>query len=99
MENFKNNLPEVAFLAELARVVAVGAGIGDAIVLLSLALLIGFKSYLARSKEEEFAEMQKKIDLVAAQVQTLQLEKVARRQAIESQQATTATPGPFKRNF
>lgn len=76
-------LPELALFALTVRSVALGAGIGDALAIISLVSYIGYSKYLTKAKIEDKAELDKKYDELAAQVQSLSMDKALRRQVSE----------------
>jgi hypothetical protein len=56
----KDYLLELAFLALLVRVVAVGCGIGEALALVSVVSSMGYNKWLAKSKVTEREELEAK---------------------------------------
>lgn len=57
----KEYLLEMAFLALLVRVAAVGCGIGEALAMISVVSSMGYNKYLAKSKIEQYEELNNKI--------------------------------------
>ena len=55
-------LPETALLALSIRLVVLGASIGDAIALVGLVSLIGYKRFLTKKKVEQADEIQQSIN-------------------------------------
>lgn len=55
-------LPETALLALSIRLVVLGASIGDAIALIGLVTLIGYKRFLSKKKVEQADEIQQSIN-------------------------------------
>lgn len=55
-------LPETALLALSIRLVVLGASIGDAIALIGLVTLIGYKRFLSKKKVEQADELQRSIN-------------------------------------
>lgn len=94
LTNALGYLPELAFFALMVRIVTVGAGIGDAIAIISIVASMGYKLYISKAKVSEKEAMDKKMEEIAAQVQSLSMDRALRRQVNE--QKTQATSAPRK---
>lgn len=58
----KEYLPELSFLALLVRFLFVGAEIGTALAFISIAILMGYKHFVNKSKLDQYEEIKTKID-------------------------------------
>lgn len=96
MEKIKDLLPEIAFVAVLIRISILGAGIGEALSLFALVALISFRAYLSKTHEDKYSQLELKIEQLAVQIQTVNLNNSVRRQ--ESEKVPSFT-GPAKRMF
>lgn len=90
-------LPEMAFVGLTIRAMVMGTGIGDAVAILSLVLSIGYAKYLNKSKVDEKAEIDKKIEDLSTQIQSLRMERAVKRTSNE--QKVENVPGSSRRFF
>lgn len=61
LQQIKNHLPEIAFVALLIHSLILGCGIGEAFVLISLVISSGYKQWLEKSKVDEKVELETKL--------------------------------------
>lgn len=76
-------LPELAFIAITIRICVLSAGIGDALALAAIVGFMGVKIFLSKESLDDRAELDKKINDIASQVQSLSMDRALRRQANE----------------
>ena len=110
----KEYLLELSFLALLIKILIVGAGIGEALVAISLASSIAYKMWLAKSKIEQFQELTDSIGTKANQTEVAELKLLmetldSRLQSVTfdksikrttvNEQENTAVPGIKRRIF
>lgn len=69
----KNNIPELIFLAFSARLIMIGANIGEAIALVSFVGIYGFFKFLDKAKVTRDAEIQKQIDDLKNAIQSVKM--------------------------
>lgn len=88
----KEYLLELSFLALLIRIIVVGAGIGEALALISLVLSMGYTKWLTKSKIEQYEELkslvsseseknEKKFEQIFAKFNSQNMEKQLRKGA------------------
>lgn len=105
----KDYLLELAFLALLIRVVAVGCSVGEAIALVSVVSSMGYNKFLAKKKVEQYDEIlsqiktnhddiSKKYDDVVAKLASITMEKSIKRTVNEPQERSNPGAAP-KRYF
>jgi len=58
----KDYLLELAFLALLIRVVAIGCGLGEALALVSVVVSMAYNKWLVKNKIEDRAELEARLD-------------------------------------
>lgn len=103
----KDYLLELAFIALLIRVVAVGCGIGEALALISIVSSIGYNKYLAKTKitereeietkfNESLEQLSKDLKDTQAKVNSLSLNSGVRR-AVNEQETATGLVAPKRR--
>lgn len=71
LQQIKNHLPEIAFVALTVRTLTLGAGIGEALVLISLVLSAGYKLWIDKEKVTERDELNQKLSNITATLETL----------------------------
>lgn len=91
----KDYMLEMAFLALIVRIAILGAGIGDAIAILAVVASLAFGRYLNKAKIEKADEIDKKIEDLASQVQSLKIDKAIRRSVNETQTSQPAAKRIF----
>lgn len=99
MEKFtqiKEHLLEIAFFTLLIRMLIPGAGIAEALALISVVVSIAYGKYLNKDKVTQYEELKKQLEDMAAKVNSLAIEKSFRKPVNEVQD----TPAkPIKRFF
>lgn len=55
--NIKDNLLELSFLALLIKIILIGAGIGEALAIVSLVISMTYSKWLNKSKVEQYQEL------------------------------------------
>lgn len=109
----KDYLLELAFLALLIRVVAVGCGIGEALALVSVVSSMGYNKWLAKSKltdreeldqkwQTAFQELSEEIKSAQNKISSLSVNQSVRRTTPNEPQAAIAqlqSNGQPKRYF
>jgi len=55
-------LPEIVFAGFCLRIIVFGAGIGDAIALVSMVAIYGFHSYLSSKRVDQYEDLSKEIE-------------------------------------
>lgn len=103
----KEYLLELSFLALLVRIICVGAGIGEALAVISLVVSMAYSKWLAKNKVEQFQELKEEmqtmyakfgseIELMQNRMQSLTFEKSITKRQVSEEKPTT---GPAKRIF
>jgi len=82
LEFIKEHMLELAFILFVLRLVGVGAGIGDALALLSVVILIGYNKYLSKTKIDQTEELNKKIEDLSSKIQSIQLANGIKRTSV-----------------
>lgn len=88
-------LLELAFFALIVRSVLYGASVGEAISITAIVASIAFDQYLNKSKIDSVDQINKKIEDLASQVQSIRLDKSLRRQVSESQNQASSSKRIF----
>ena len=75
----KQNLPELAFLFFSIRLIALGANVGDALALVSIAGVLAYKWFLHKKENDVVSKFQQDIDDLKNQMQALKIDKIVKR--------------------
>lgn len=100
--NLKNYLLELSFLALLVRIICFGAGIGEALVFVSLVVSMGYNKWLTKTNEDKYLELKnqmekdreeylRKFDNITAKFSSQSIDKSYKKQ-VENEQES-----PFKK--
>jgi len=87
LHSLKNiNIPSLGFITVTSHIVIQGAGIGDALALMSISALYGYKSFLNKNQNDSLKVMEKEIgslksDISSLKVKTLQSPSPDKQQA------------------
>jgi flagellar biosynthesis component FlhA len=68
IEQIKEYLPEMAFLAVLVKCLYAGTGIGESLFLVSVVVLMGYQAFLKKEKESLSEKFQKQLDEINKKV-------------------------------
>lgn len=110
LSTIKEYLLELAFLALLVRIVAIGCGLGEALAVVSLVGSMAYNKWLAKAKLDDKAELEtrleaalkevnEKFDDMSNKVNSLSMNQSVKRTAPNEQKTPVALGGPEKRYF
>lgn len=109
LNDLKDNLLELSFLALLIKTILFGAGIGEALAIISLVISMTYNKFLNKSKMDQYQEiisrinsdkelLLKEIELLNNKVTGLTLDKSIKRTSLNEQEISR-NPGAIKRLF
>jgi hypothetical protein len=74
MHSLKNvNIPSLGFIAVTTHIVMMGAGIGDALALMSISALYGYKSYIETREKEIDKTLSEELSYLKTEISSLKL--------------------------
>ncbi len=102
----KDNLLELSFLALLIKTILFGAGIGEALAIISLVISMTYNKFLYKYKVEQYQEIisrldsdkehfLKELELLSGKVTGLSLDKSIKRTSVNEQELPKITKRLF----
>lgn len=110
LTQMKDYLLELSFLALLIKIVVIGAGIGEALAIISLVFSITYNKWLNKAKIEQYEELtnrmlldkeelKKEIEMLNSKLTGITLDKSIKRTSLNEPELQKPTAGSIKRLF
>ena len=110
LNQLKDYLLELSFLALLIKIILVGAGIGEALAIISLVFSMAYTKWLNKTKLEQYEELmnkinsdkeefKKEIENLNSKLTGIALDKSIKRTSLNEQEQQRSPNNPIKRLF